>query len=107
MKEVPSLFTFAIGALCFVVFVTVFKPGAVGAVPATSKPAYCNTEGSLSTGAANTSLQRCQAAFSDRRRRSAGLQLKQEANCYDNHRVIFRRVQHGNDRSTQFGARYI
>jgi hypothetical protein len=38
MKEVLSLFTFGIGALCFVVFVTVIKPDAVSAVPATSKP---------------------------------------------------------------------
>jgi hypothetical protein len=44
MKEVLSLFTFAIGALCFVVFVTVFKPDAVSVVPATSKPESCNAE---------------------------------------------------------------
>ena len=37
MKEVLSLFTFGIGALCFVVFVTVIKPDAISAVPATSK----------------------------------------------------------------------
>ena len=44
MKEVLSVFTFGIGALCFVVFVTVFKPTAISAVPGTSKPEYCNTE---------------------------------------------------------------
>ena len=33
MKEVLSLFTFGIGALCFVVFVTVFKPTAVRRSP--------------------------------------------------------------------------
>ena len=36
MKEVLSVFTFGIGALCFVVFVTVFKPTAVRAVDGTS-----------------------------------------------------------------------
>ena len=40
MREVLSLFTFGIGALCFVVFVTVFKPTAVSAVHGTSKPKY-------------------------------------------------------------------
>jgi hypothetical protein len=49
MKEVLSLFTFGIGALCFVVFVTVFKPDAVNAVPKPTKPDYCNTEASLRT----------------------------------------------------------
>jgi hypothetical protein len=34
MKEVLSLCTFGIGALCFVVFVIVFKPDAISAVPA-------------------------------------------------------------------------
>jgi hypothetical protein len=38
MKEVLSVFTFGIGALCFVVFVTVFKPTSVSAVHGTSKP---------------------------------------------------------------------
>jgi hypothetical protein len=33
MKEVLSVFTFGIGALCFVVFVTVLKPNANSAVP--------------------------------------------------------------------------
>jgi hypothetical protein len=33
MKEVLSVFTFGIGALCFVVFVTVLKPNAISAVP--------------------------------------------------------------------------
>ena len=40
MKEVLSVFTFGIGALCFVVFVTVFKPTAVSAVHGTSTPKY-------------------------------------------------------------------
>jgi hypothetical protein len=40
MKEVLSVFTFGIGALCFVGFVTVFKPTAVSAVYGTSKPEY-------------------------------------------------------------------
>ena len=41
MKEVLSLFTFVIGAVCFVVFFAVLKPNAVSAVPGTSKPEYC------------------------------------------------------------------
>jgi hypothetical protein len=40
MKEVLSVFTFGIGALCFVVFVTVFKPTTVSVVHGTSKPEY-------------------------------------------------------------------
>jgi hypothetical protein len=50
MKEVLSLFTFGIGALCFVVFVTVFKPDALSAVPGPTKPDYCNTEASPAHG---------------------------------------------------------
>ena len=41
MKEVLSLFTFVIGAVCFVVFFAALKPNAVSAVPGTSKPEYC------------------------------------------------------------------
>jgi hypothetical protein len=44
MKVVLSLFTFGIGARCFVVFVTVFEPTAVSAVAGPSKPVYCSTE---------------------------------------------------------------
>lgn len=40
MKEVLSVFTFGVGALCFVVFVTVFKPTAVSAVHEASEPEY-------------------------------------------------------------------
>jgi hypothetical protein len=50
MKEVLSLFTFGIGALCFVVFVTVFKPTAVSEVHGTSKPVYCSTDISPAPG---------------------------------------------------------
>jgi hypothetical protein len=37
MKEILSVFTFGIGALCFVVFVTVLKPNAISAVPGPSR----------------------------------------------------------------------
>jgi hypothetical protein len=37
MKEVLSVFMFSIGALCFVVFVTVLKSNAISAVPGPSK----------------------------------------------------------------------
>jgi hypothetical protein len=46
MKEVLSLFTFGIGALCFVAFVTVFKPSVISAVSGPSRPECCNTEAS-------------------------------------------------------------
>ena len=46
MKEVQSLCTFGIGASCFVVFVVVFKPDAIRAVPAPSKCEHCKTEAS-------------------------------------------------------------
>jgi len=41
MRDVLSLTTLAIVALCFVVFVTTVKPDAISAVPASSKPEYC------------------------------------------------------------------
>ena len=44
MKDVLSLTTFAIGALCFVVFVTTVKPDAISGVPASSKPEYCKMQ---------------------------------------------------------------
>jgi hypothetical protein len=50
MKEVLSVFTFGIGALCFAVFVTVFKPTAVRAVDGTSMPVYCSTSVSSAHG---------------------------------------------------------
>jgi len=43
MKDVLSVFTFGIGALCFVTFVTVLKPTAVGAIHGTSKPEYLSS----------------------------------------------------------------
>jgi len=44
MKGVLSVFTFGIGALCFVIFITVLKPNAISAVSGPSKPEYCNSE---------------------------------------------------------------
>jgi hypothetical protein len=47
MKKVLSLITFGIGALCFAMFVAVFKPNAVSAFPGQgSQPSYCNAEAS-------------------------------------------------------------
>ena len=46
MKEVVSFFTFGIGALCFVVFLTVFKPLAITAATGLANPAYCSTKAS-------------------------------------------------------------
>jgi hypothetical protein len=50
MKDVLSLATLAIGALCFVVFVTTVKPDAISAVPASSKPEYCKMQASGAQG---------------------------------------------------------
>jgi hypothetical protein len=50
MKEVQSLCTFGIGALCFAVFVIVFKPDAIGAVSAPGRPEHCKTEASPAHG---------------------------------------------------------
>jgi hypothetical protein len=50
MKEVLSLIAFGIGALCFVLFVTVFKPNAVSAVPGTTKPENCKAKASPGHG---------------------------------------------------------
>jgi hypothetical protein len=47
MRDVLSLVTFGLGALCLVVFVVVFKPDAISAVPAQSKPEHCMTSVSL------------------------------------------------------------
>jgi hypothetical protein len=44
MKEVLSVFTFGIGAVCFVVFFTVLKPHAFSAAAGPSQPEYCNTQ---------------------------------------------------------------
>ena len=44
MKEVLSVFTFGIGAVCFVVFISVLKPHAYSAVAGPIKLEYCSTE---------------------------------------------------------------
>lgn len=41
MKEIPSLFTFCIAAICFVVFLAAFKPHPVGVVSGPSKSDDC------------------------------------------------------------------
>jgi hypothetical protein len=46
MKEVLSVFTFGIGALCFVAFLTALKPLAVTAATGLANPAYCSTKAS-------------------------------------------------------------
>jgi hypothetical protein len=46
MREVLSLFTFGIGALCFVVFFTALEPLAVTAATGPANPAYCSTKAS-------------------------------------------------------------
>ena len=46
MKEILSFFTFGIGALCFVAFLTAFKPLAVTGAAGLANPAYCSTKAS-------------------------------------------------------------
>jgi hypothetical protein len=43
MKEVLSVFTFGIGALCFAAFLTMLTAKPINAVPAPSRPSHCNT----------------------------------------------------------------
>ena len=46
MREVLSVFTFGIGALCFVVFFTALKPLAFTSATGPANPAYCSTKAS-------------------------------------------------------------
>jgi len=41
MKNVLSVVTFVMGAVCFVMFLNAWKPGSLGAVPSPGKPAHC------------------------------------------------------------------
>ena len=41
MKDVLSVVTFIMGALCFVMFLITLKPDAPSAVPSLGKPAHC------------------------------------------------------------------
>jgi hypothetical protein len=41
MKDVLSVVTFIMGALCFVMFLITLKPDALSAVPSSGKPAHC------------------------------------------------------------------
>ncbi len=50
MKDVWSLATLSIGALCFVAFVTIVKPDAISAVRASSKSEYCKVHASGAQG---------------------------------------------------------
>jgi hypothetical protein len=50
MKDVLSLVTFGLGALCFAAFVTTVKPDATSAVPPPSKPEVCQTYASSTRG---------------------------------------------------------
>jgi hypothetical protein len=50
MKDVLTLVTFALGAVCFVAFVTTVKPDAMSAVPPPAKLEVCQTHGSWTRG---------------------------------------------------------
>ena len=41
MKDVLSVVTFIMGALCFAMFLITLKPDALNAVPSSGKPAHC------------------------------------------------------------------
>ena len=66
MKDVLSVVTFAMGALCFAIFLLTMKPDGLISVKAPRKPAQCKMPASLSpacrteperSGALRTSLQ--------------------------------------------------
>ena len=50
MKDVLTLVTFALGAVCFVMFVTTVKPDAMSAVPPPSRSGVCQTHASWTRG---------------------------------------------------------
>jgi hypothetical protein len=60
MKDVLSLVTFVMGALCFAVFLTTVKPDALSAVPAPRKPVHCKmpASGALGCGSEHQALDR-------------------------------------------------
>jgi len=78
MKEVMSVFTFGIGALCFVVFVTVFKPTAVSVVHGTSKPEYL-TSRPLTTGRTSFAPETTASKRNERDRNQTKMQKKQQS----------------------------
>jgi len=41
MKDVLSVVTFIMGALCFAMFLITLKPDELSAVPSSGKPAHC------------------------------------------------------------------
>jgi len=45
MKDVLTVVTFAVLALCFAVFLAAFKPDALSAVPAPDKSVHCKVAG--------------------------------------------------------------
>jgi hypothetical protein len=78
MREVLSVFTFGIGALCFVVFVTVFKPTAVSAVPGTSKREYL-TSRPLTTDRTSFAPETTTPQCNERNRIQTKTQKKQQS----------------------------
>jgi hypothetical protein len=50
MKDILSVVTFVMGALCFVVFLTTLKPDALSAVRPASRPAHCKVPASEAPG---------------------------------------------------------
>jgi hypothetical protein len=78
MKEVLSIFTFGIGALCFVVFATVFKPTAVSAVHGTSKPEYV-TSRPLATDRTSFVPETTTLQYNERNRTQTKTQKKQQS----------------------------
>jgi hypothetical protein len=43
MKDILSVVTFVMGALCFAMFLITVKPDPLSAVPTRGKPAHCKT----------------------------------------------------------------
>ncbi len=57
MKEILSLFTFGMGAFCFVLFFTALKPLTVAAASGSDHRAYCSTTASPRLLAAHVPLR--------------------------------------------------
>ena len=65
MKDVLTIVTFGILALCFAVFLTMFKPDALSSVPPSSKAVHCKIPFSCTESRLIPERQRTQGAVND------------------------------------------
>ena len=89
MKDVLSLVTFVLAALCFVVFVTTVKPDAMSAVAQPQSRRLAKRLHRGRAGAACTSLQQRQKPLSgtgnDRSRHRGSLKIPRHSNARPKH----------------------